>query len=58
MWSANVGDSRAIIAKSSNNVNYEPLPLTTDHKPDEPDEMERIMIRGGRCEPYRDAEGN
>ena len=59
MWSANLGDSRAIIAKGIyNGGNVFPFALSTDHKPDDPDEMERILHLGGRCEPYRDSNGN
>lgn len=46
------------MTKSNNSGGFEPLALSNDHKPDEPDEMERILLKGGRCEPYRDLEGN
>lgn len=44
---ANAGDSRAIV------VNQEGVPhaLSRDHKPDDADEHERIMARGGRVRP-------
>ncbi len=31
--------------------------ITRDHKPDEPDEAERILAHGGRIEPFRDGNG-
>ena len=48
---ANAGDSRAIV------VNQEGVPraLSRDHKPDDADEHERIMARGGRVRPIINA---
>ncbi|KAG9144458.1 hypothetical protein Leryth_014499 [Lithospermum erythrorhizon] len=40
---ANVGDSRAILCR-----NAQPVPLSIDHKPDRPDELNRIQAAGGR----------
>ncbi|KAG1339245.1 hypothetical protein COCNU_04G015510 [Cocos nucifera] len=40
---ANCGDSRAILCR-----NGIPIPLSSDHKPDRPDELERIQAAGGR----------
>ncbi|KAJ6691826.1 PROTEIN PHOSPHATASE 2C 37 [Salix purpurea] len=40
---ANCGDSRAILCR-----NGKPLPLSSDHKPDRPDELKRIQNAGGR----------
>jgi protein phosphatase 1L len=42
---ANVGDSRAILSRSG-----EADALTDDHKPDRPDELERIEAAGGKVE--------
>ncbi|KAM0953363.1 putative protein-serine/threonine phosphatase [Dioscorea sansibarensis] len=39
----NCGDSRAVLCKGG-----AAIPLSTDHKPDRPDEMERIEKAGGR----------
>ncbi|XXG85450.1 hypothetical protein AAC387_Pa11g0527 [Persea americana] len=39
----NCGDSRAILCR-----NGKPVPLTSDHKPDRPDELNRIHAAGGR----------
>ncbi|KAH0925840.1 hypothetical protein HID58_018096 [Brassica napus] len=40
---ANCGDSRAVLCR-----NGKPFPLSTDHKPDRPDELDRIEGAGGR----------
>ncbi|KAL5991763.1 hypothetical protein ACLOJK_012674 [Asimina triloba] len=40
---ANCGDSRAVLCR-----NGKPIPLSSDHKPDRPDELERIQSAGGR----------
>jgi serine/threonine protein phosphatase PrpC len=49
LYIANVGDSRAILItciQDNNGVDTEEcsaIPLTRDHKPDDPDEAERII---------------
>ncbi|ESQ51437.1 hypothetical protein EUTSA_v10017797mg [Eutrema salsugineum] len=40
---ANCGDSRAVLCR-----NGKPVPLSTDHKPDRPDELDRIEGAGGQ----------
>ncbi|XP_010457921.1 PREDICTED: protein phosphatase 2C 3 [Camelina sativa] len=40
---ANCGDSRAVLCR-----NGKAVPLSTDHKPDRPDELDRIQEAGGR----------
>ncbi|MQL83784.1 hypothetical protein Taro_016260 [Colocasia esculenta] len=40
---ANCGDSRAVLSRSGVAV-----PLSSDHKPDRPDELERVEAAGGR----------
>ncbi|CAH1432487.1 unnamed protein product [Lactuca virosa] len=40
---ANCGDSRAVLCR-----NGKAIPLSTDHKPDRPDELNRIQAAGGR----------
>uniref|UniRef100_J3M7U3 protein-serine/threonine phosphatase n=1 Tax=Oryza brachyantha TaxID=4533 RepID=J3M7U3_ORYBR len=40
---ANSGDSRAVLCRAG-----VPVPLSVDHKPDRPDELERIQAAGGR----------
>lgn len=48
---ANTGDSRCTIGRLLNNkwIHHD---LSRDHKPNESDEMERILESGGRVEPY------
>ncbi|XVF68844.1 hypothetical protein PTKIN_Ptkin11bG0033600 [Pterospermum kingtungense] len=40
---ANCGDSRAVLCRKG-----KPIPLSSDHKPDRPDELNRIEEAGGR----------
>ncbi|XWS71645.1 hypothetical protein CRYUN_Cryun03dG0156000 [Craigia yunnanensis] len=40
---ANCGDSRAVLCRKG-----KPVPLSSDHKPDSPDELNRIQEAGGR----------
>ncbi|KAJ3700667.1 hypothetical protein LUZ61_004372 [Rhynchospora tenuis] len=40
---ANCGDSRAVLCR-----NGSAIPLSSDHKPDRPDELQRIQAAGGR----------
>jgi serine/threonine protein phosphatase PrpC len=49
--SANVGDSRAVLARYENGQ-YNAINLTRDHKPTEPDEMKRILNNGGRIKQF------
>lgn len=43
---ANCGDSRAVLCRGGDGA--PPVPLSSDHKPDRPDELERIESAGGR----------
>ena len=43
LWFANAGDSRTILVKKESVVQ-----VTTDHKPNEPNEKARILAAGGR----------
>ena len=52
---ANLGDSRAVLAKYENGV-YNAVNLSRDHKPNDPDEMKRILLKGGRIRPFYDEE--
>ena len=54
----NVGDSRCVMGKFNNVNKWHSQNLTRDHKPSEPDEMERIISSGGKVEAYRDNSGN
>ena len=51
---ANIGDSRAIIARQNSNQQWYVQPLSFDHKPSNPLEAERIFKAGGRVESFRD----
>jgi len=50
---ANVGDSRAVLGRCVNG-SWVSHNLTRDHKPDEPDETQRIVRAKGRIEPFKD----
>ena len=52
---ANLGDSRAVLGKYENGI-YSAVNLSKDHNPNDPNEMKRILINGGRIEPYFDEE--
>eukprot|EP00440_Ansanella_granifera_P012474 gb/GFBE01013558.1/.p1 GENE.gb/GFBE01013558.1/~~gb/GFBE01013558.1/.p1 ORF type:complete len:380 (+),score=56.54 gb/GFBE01013558.1/:1-1140(+) len=57
----NVGDSRAILGQcsaDSRSPRWSALPLTTDLKPDIPEEKERIELSGGIVAQYRDESGH
>ena len=55
---ANIGDSRCVLGKKIDNDEWKAENLTKDHKPDVPEEAERIMNFGGRIRPMKDEEGN
>lgn len=57
LWCANVGDSRAVLARRSHE-SWLVLPLSRDHKPDDEDESLRITSCGGRIAAYQDELGN
>mmetsp|Transcript_9508 Transcript_9508/g.18397 ORF Transcript_9508/g.18397 Transcript_9508/m.18397 type:complete len:453 (-) Transcript_9508:1638-2996(-) len=50
VFCANVGDSRVLIGRQIGN-SWEAIPLSIDHKPDDPLERARILKHGGRVEP-------
>ncbi|CAD8192683.1 unnamed protein product [Paramecium pentaurelia] len=56
IYTANVGDSRAILCKFDQV--WQIVPLTRDHKPDDPEEIKNIVDAGGRVEQQRDYHGN
>lgn len=66
LYCANVGDSRALIARQVNDTSnsttsgrhWMSIVLSRDHKPDEKDETARILKKGGRIESYQDEHGN
>ena len=55
--SGNVGDSRAVMGRCINGE-WKNIDLTQDQKPDNPEEKERIIKKGGRVESYKDENGN
>ena len=57
IYCANVGDSRAVIARLDDKGQLKALPLSDDHKPDREDERRRILQSGGRVEACRGAGG-
>ena len=54
--SINVGDSRSIIGKFDGKI-WRAKNLSRDHKPDEPDEYDRIIKSGGKVQSYKDENG-
>jgi serine/threonine protein phosphatase PrpC len=56
VFCTNVGDSRAVIGRF-NGADWEAVPLSKDHKPDDPLEKVRILKHGGRVEPITTDEG-
>lgn len=52
IYCANVGDSRAIICKCKNSQ-WSAVPLSRDQKPDDPQEMQRVLKNGGRVEAFK-----
>ena len=48
LYVANVGDSRAVLARANASGVIKALDLSNDQKPDRPDEMARISACGGR----------
>ena len=56
---ANTGDSRGIlIYDNGDNLNQGIFPLSIDHKPDLPEELERIELSGGVVDTIKDIMGN
>ena len=54
-----VGDSRCIIVyDKGDKLNQGIIPLSTDHKPDLPGELERIRLYGGEVDHLKDLYGN
>lgn len=51
---SNLGDSRAVLCTRDGNNHLSPVQLTTDLKPDIPEEVERIKSRKGRVFPMEE----
>ncbi|CAM9918995.1 unnamed protein product, partial [Phaeothamnion confervicola] len=45
---ANLGDSRCVLGRAAAGGGIAAVPLTSDHKPDRPDERSRIVAMGGQ----------
>ncbi|KAK4537528.1 hypothetical protein CDCA_CDCA13G3553 [Cyanidium caldarium] len=57
LYCANVGDSRAVLGRRAErrggrHTAYEAVPLSQDHKPDRPDERQRIEALGGHVDSW------
>lgn len=48
LYCANIGDSRCVLGRGSLNGTPKAIDLSDDHKPDNPEEMKRILAKGGR----------
>ena len=59
LYTANIGDSRALLIRAPDLPAYPPyaIPLSSDHKPDLPDEKARIVAAGGRVCPIPGMDG-
>ncbi len=57
IFCANVGDSRAVLARQTEPSKLIGCPLNRDHKANEPDEEQRILSHGGRVEAFKDQAG-
>lgn len=56
VFCGNCGDSRAVLGRVTRN-GWVAVPLSVDHKPDNPLERNRIEGSGGRVDSYRDTHG-
>lgn len=55
LYSANVGDSRAVVIRQVPDSNKCTVwPVSRDHKPDDPEETKVILAANGRIDSYRD----
>ena len=53
LYCINVGDSRAIIAKKSQDGIWSSVQISNDHNPSIPEERDRIIKAGGRIEKFK-----
>lgn len=58
LYTANVGDSRAVLGRRKKNGAFEAYALSADQKPDLPDEKSRILKARGRVQPCQGPLGN
>lgn len=55
LYCANIGDSRVILGRqNSNSGSWLPIPISRDHKPENPEESARIRNKGGRIDTLHD----
>lgn len=55
LYVANAGDSRAVMCSREVDGSFVARNLTRDHKPDDPDERDRIVASGGYiCPPHEE----
>lgn len=57
IYTANVGDSRAVLGRRINGNGISSVELSSDQKPDRPDEKRRIIANSGRVHPCRGPQG-
>eukprot|EP00656_Telonema_subtile_P006410 TRINITY_DN12960_c0_g1_i3.p1 TRINITY_DN12960_c0_g1~~TRINITY_DN12960_c0_g1_i3.p1 ORF type:complete len:392 (+),score=98.72 TRINITY_DN12960_c0_g1_i3:493-1668(+) len=57
LFVANVGDSRCVLARESAGGRLDAVEMSSDHKPERPDERERIVKNRGCVEPIRGCNG-
>jgi len=58
IYTANSGDSRTVIGRAVDGSDgIKSVPLSTDQKPERPDEHRRILDHGGRVQPCRSSSG-
>ena len=53
IYCANAGDSRSVLAKQGQNETVIAEPLSEDHKPENEEELKRIIAAGGHVEDNR-----
>lgn len=54
---ANIGDSRAVMARRNDQGQIEAIPMSHDQKPEVEEEKKRILEAGGRVQPLPGLEG-
>ena len=56
IYCCNIGDSRAVLGRKIG-TNWVAIPLSKDHKPNNPSEKSRIESSGGQVRPFKDPSG-
>lgn len=57
LYCCNAGDSRAVLGKRLGPGKFKAIPLSSDHKPERPDEKKRILDSKGRVEACKGSRG-